>query len=224
MSHIASSSSHRTLLSACVLSVAFLLVGGCAHWSEVTQRPPASAAVTPPPTSDKAPDAVAVVRGCRWNLDGSQPKGSDDFRKMLAAKLREAGLFANVTATDTDSSAGQPRHLAFALTLNEQIHPRAGVNTLKAFVTGISLFILSPLLPMRHGFESEMVLDVERWDGLTKRYSARAEAEASYHMLAMTKHRLALDGAAGKARDACLNALMNQLVSDRGLLLQESSK
>jgi hypothetical protein len=129
--------------------------------------------------------------------------------------LRETQLFSQLIYPDYDQPAleGQ-KYVAARLSVSETADRHAGRNAFKGFVVGASMFLLTPFLPLEYGYASQMTLELQRWDGERKHYTAASQGTAYYQLFGATP--LLTEELKGQVTERCLNDLMVQLVSDAG--------
>ena len=74
------------------------------------------------------------------------------------------------------------------------------------------MFLLSPVIELDYDYAAQASLELERWDGQVKRYEARSAGTAHYHVFGATP--IMIGELKGQVTEACLTALMDQLVRD----------
>ncbi len=199
---------------------AALWICGCSAWGVVTRSPEGADAVKPAQAPGAGPALSASLDAVREMWNGWPAGVSPKFRKRAIEKLQETGLFQAVK----DDAPAAEKLVRITFDVKERFRPHSGANAIKAFFGAVTFFILSPLLPMTYDFESDMTMAVERLDGQTKCYTAKAAGLAKVHLLALPKRKKGFDDAARVVTDANLNALMNQMLANSDWLRQGASE
>lgn len=164
------------------------------------------------PTNDRVPAALGVVRTLR---NGAPLDPSVAFDRRVVSTLHETHLFSHLIYPDHGQPAleGQ-KYVTARLSVSETVDRYAGNNAFKGFVVGASMFLLTPFLPLKYSYASQMTLELQRWDGETKHYTADSYGTIYYQLFSATP--LLTEELKGRVMERCLNALMVKLVSDAG--------
>lgn len=164
---------------------------------------------------DRVPVALGVVRIFR---NGAPLDPSLAFDQRVASVLVETQLFSHLIYPDQGRPSLEGRkHVTVRLLVNETAERHAGWNAFKGFAIGASLFLLAPFVSLEYDYASQMTLELHRWDGHTKRYTAVSSGTAHYHLFGATP--LITEELNGQVTERTLNALMVQLVNDAGLYM-----
>lgn len=190
------------------LLVVFLLTGCTLHWNKIETKPDGADNFVP--YSGGAERCSAVFADLRVKQNGLDVNASTDFQKRFATALKDTKLFESVLVEPTTSMPS--RHVTFSLKVNENQDTNQGANVTKGFIIGLSLYVLTPIIPLSYDFESEMILQAARWDGKTKDYTAKGKGSAGYHLFANAP--VAGNELRAVITNNNVNALMNQLVND----------
>lgn len=192
-----------------------MLLSGCAaHWSNIDLKPDGADSLAPYTGDKKTASCVAIMNDLRVKSNGQEVNASSEFHKRFVANLKDARVFESVVS---DMPATKPeKYVNLSLAVNENQDTNQGANVAKGFFIGLSLYLLTPVLPLSYDFESEMLLNATRWDGKSKQYSAKGNGSASYQLFANA--RMAGSEVRAKVTNNNLNALMNQLVQDTDFL------
>jgi len=191
-------------------TVAFLLLWslvGCSHWVEVKVRPPGSEGVLPAAGRGESHAYMASVKTWSNRVETSP---STDFVRRFARDLEATNAFASVAA-EKPPGVGDG-HVAFSLMVHEEVQPHTGEAVLKGVFIGLSLFLLTPVLPLRSDFESQMELSAMRPDGQARRYETVCKGTAYFHLFG-DAYAAGLQLVA-EVTNCNVNSLMNQIVSD----------
>lgn len=192
-----------------VLQVVFL-VSGCASWTTIKESPPFHENFTGVSPSAQREGLPAILVDCRVTSNGVPAAASQDFINRFVNELNRTGLFQNVRTGFPGSVP--PKIYTLSLSVAENSDPHQGAAMVKGFFIGLSLFTLTPALPLRVDFESQMHLTVSTWDGRSKHYTARGEGAAKFHLFANAAQ--AGQDVVGKVTTANINSLMNQMMQD----------
>jgi hypothetical protein len=83
------------------------------------------------------------------------------------------------------------------------------------------MFLLSPLIWFDYDYGTQMALEVERWDGQVKQYTASSSGSAHYYLFGASPH--IIEELKGRVTDNCLTSLLDQLVRDSTFYLADST-
>jgi hypothetical protein len=170
----------RTLL---VMSGAVLLTG-CGVSIGITEKAAATdlPATARPPNSGPAPRGVIESVAVKRNLVAGDPEPK--LTQEFIAGAQRAAIFSDLSANR--ESRDPMRDIGITLSVNETLDAHRDENQMRQErIERSYLFpIITPFYILYHrfegDFESHMVLDVERWDGETRRYTARARGRMEY--------------------------------------------
>ena len=200
----------KTISTLTACSVLLMVCVGCARWAELTDVPPGTEGVSQPrlTAADRVP---AMLRDIRVTQNGASLAPSLDFERLVLGHLDQAYVFSYLIHTAYAQPPGE-KHVKVRLSLTETVDPHAGANALRGLVIGASMFLLTSVLPFEYDYESQMVLEMERWDGRTRQYTASFKGTAYFHLFGATP--LVTTELKGTVRTACLDSLMTQLAGD----------
>ena len=199
--------------TASVCLALLMMCAGCSRWAQLTEVPPSADGFS---RTLQAQDRVpAVLETVHITQNGARLNPSPDLERRVLGRLHEAQVFSYLIHQHQPNAQPQvEEHVNVRLSVTETVDPHAGENALKGIVIGASMFLLTSLLPFEYDYASQMVLEIERWDGQTRRYVASSSGTAYFHLFGATP--LAAIELKGTVTTACLNSLMNQLVGDVG--------
>lgn len=192
-----------------------MLLSGCtSHWTSIDLKPDGSDSMNPYSGDNKKAGCVAIMSEVRVKNNGLDANASDSFQKRFILNLKDTRIFEAVVQ---DMPTPKPdKYVSLALAVNENHDLHQGSNVTKGIFIGLSLYLLTPVLPLSYDFESHMLLNATRWDGKTKQYVAKGQGNSSFQLYA---NRAAANGdVQSKVMSNNLNALMNQLVKDTDFL------
>ena len=149
---------------------------------------PASAFLSPATASapaDSAGLAIATLRIGDVLFDGKPlAPGTVRYEEIrgsmghFAEQLRQTRIFSEVVTTDSTSVSTGQNTVGFQLSFSEKEDRQVGSNVLKACLVGALTLGLAPT-SSSYGFRSTMSVNVRRWDGITRSYSASSDASGS---------------------------------------------
>lgn len=190
-----------------VAAVAFL--SGCAYSTTLVEKPADSEAFAP--VAPKPSAICAVVSATKATVNGNEGTPSQEFVKRVAGKLSEVGIFTTVA---TDTAAAKSECADIKLRFDETVDPHQGGNMSKAFLTGLTLYILSPALQLSHDYGQKITVDATLPGRPAKQYVAETKGEASYMIYA--NRALLTSELTSKVTTSNLNSIANQISGDGG--------
>jgi 7-keto-8-aminopelargonate synthetase-like enzyme len=132
------------------------------------------------------------------------------FREQLAAA--EIPTIAGSTGPIVPVVLGSPER---AMQVAGQLEERG-------FLVGASMFTLSPFISLNYDYGTQMLLEMERWDGQVKHYTAISNGSAHYHLFGA--HPEVIEQLKGQVTEACLSSLLNQVIQDSTFFLAGSTQ
>lgn len=159
--------------SAASLALAVLLLGGCAP--VIVVEPPEA---EPSIASGTAPapllvEKVAVAGG--W----SRGEASSAFVNRIVMDLRRTRAFEEVLPPAAAASA--PEHVVrLRMGFVEGVDENWGPNLAKAVAIGLSLLLLSPVLPIEVGYRMEVLAQAVTCDDWTRELRSEAHGQVRY--------------------------------------------
>jgi len=211
----------RTLL----VASGAILSAGCGVSIGITERAATThlPAAAQPPNSGPAPRGVIESVAVKRNLvtGDPEPKLTQEF----ISGAQRAAIFSDLS---TDRNSRNPmRDIGITLSVNETLDAHRDENQMRQErIERSYLFpIITPFYILYHrfegDFESHMVLDVERWDGETRRYTARSRGRMEYSYNAdpaPSQQELIRQVTAN-----VLQSLVNQMAGDRSFFVPPSA-
>lgn len=183
---------------------------GCDRWMRVAEppahEPPASALTVA--SDHKSPVMLNTIV---ITQNGAPQNPNAELERRLVGVLQDTRVFSHaVQAGLAEPPSGG--HVEARLLVEERIDPHPGQAAWKGFLIGASMFTLTTLFPLEYDYASRMTLELQRWDGRVRRYTAASEGTAFYHVFGATP--LTATELKGKVTEVCLAGLRNQLVKD----------
>ena len=150
---------------------------------------------------------VGFFKSLRLTIDEAERTPSNEFVSRIRNSFRETNLFLEVSL---EKPAVTYPQVELSLKVTDQLTENRGANAIKAFLSGLTLFLLSPILPQYADLTCEMRLIVVRSDGKSKEYVARTSGTATAGIdLRAQKYELW-----SKATSSNLNSIMSQMIAD----------
>jgi hypothetical protein len=84
------------------------------------------------------------------------------------------------------------------------------------------MFVLAPFTSLNYDYGTEMSLEMERWDGQIKQYSATSNGSAHYNLFGANPE--VIEQLKGQVTEACLSSLLNQVIQDSTFYLASSEQ
>jgi hypothetical protein len=209
----------RPLISS-VLIMALGLGTGCSHWIELA----APADTTPPTSATVATDArVPLLLGTlRVTQNGAPVAPPMILERQVLGAIEATHLFSQHFQSGYTQPAANQAHVSVHLSIDNQVEPHAGQAAWRGFVVGASMFTLAPFISLNYDYGTQMVLDMERWDGQIKRYTATSNGSAHYNLFGVSPD--VIEQLKGQVTEACLSSLLNQVIQDSGFYLASSTQ
>ena len=199
----------RPLLGS-VLVLTLGLGAGCSHWIELSV--PSEAA--PMTSATVATDARVplLFETVRVTYNGASIAPSAILVRQVLGAIEATRLFSQHYQSGYTHPTADQASITVRLSINNLVEPHAGEAAWLGFVVAASMFTLAPVITLDYDYGSEMLLEMERWDGQIKRYRATANGSASYNLFGANPE--VIEQLKGQVTDACLSALLNQVIQD----------
>lgn len=202
-----------------LVAVATAATVGCTRWIDVVPS-------TAPP--DAGAQSIAheervplVMEGLRLVQNGAPQHPSIAVERRILNQVQETGLFSTLIPLGGNGAGLGEKVVVARVTFDETVDPHAGEAAWKGFVIGASMFLLSPAIELDYDYAAQATLELERWDGQVKRYTAQSSGTAHYNLFGATP--IMIDELKGQVTEACLNQLMDQLVGDTQFYVASSA-
>lgn len=156
------------------------LISGCAPRIKIAGSIPKDIVYKPAVSSLNK--CAAVVTEFKV-IENNQVLASDQaVIEHFMKQLRRSEVFGQVV-TGKKRGGQSSCSLEIKVLLNERLSRNLFINSVKAFFVGFSLYLLNPVLPMGHTFNSDMTMDVIRGDGKKQTFQTRVRGKASIPLL-----------------------------------------
>lgn len=193
-----------------------LLATGCYSHISMSKVPPGAESLVPAATENRS--FPAYISSIQVKLNGTPTNISPTFEARLVGRLQETRLFSDVVSILGRERRPNEPHSNLTLHIEEVQHLHSFSNGIKGFFVGVSLFLLSPVLPYSYGHEVNMKLFERMPNGIEKQYLAESRGNIYY---TMDRARQAISELQGKVVEACIISLMNQLISNHYHRIQD---
>ena len=198
-----------TIIGCCGLIVT--LTTGCTRWVEL--MPTVNSSQEPSVREIARDEQVPLVMDTvRMTLNGSPQNPSLETEQRVLGALREIGLFSQLGGTASAEPPASEKFIRARLLFDEAVDSHPGDVAWKSIVIGVSMYVLTPFIPLEYDYATHVALELERWDGQVKRYESQSAGTAHYQLFGATP--LMIDELKGHVTESCLTALMQQIVHD----------
>lgn len=198
-----------------------LPLGGCGASVGITERAIDTSLQAPSAPPNSSPGARGILETViiKRNLVASGPEPL--LTQEFISTALHAGLFSDLNTNRESRNA--MRDVGLVLSVNEILDLHGDENQIRRerIERSFLLPVITPFYILYHkfegDFESTIVLDVERWDGETRRYTARARGRMQYSYNADPEplQRELIRQVTGNV----LQSLINQMAGDRSFLV-----
>ena len=209
----------RPLISS-VLAMTVGLGTGCSHWIELAV--PADAA--PPTSATVATDARVplLLETIRVTHNGSSIAPPTILERQVLGAIEATRLFSQHYQSGYTQPAADQARVTVRLSIDNLVEPHAGQAAWRGFVVGASMFALAPFISLNYDYGTHMALELERWDGQIKRYTATSNGSAHYNLFGASPD--VIEQLKGQVTEACLSSLLNQVIRDSTFYLAGSAQ
>lgn len=203
-----------------VLAMTVGLGTGCSHWIELAApvdiAPPASATVA---TDVRVPLLLETIRVTQ---NGSSIAPPVNLERQVLGAIEATRLFSQHYQSGYTQPATDQARVTVRLSINNLVEPHAGQAAWRGFLVGASMFTLSPFISLNYDYGTQMSLEMERWDGQTKQYTAISNGSARYNLFGANPQ--VIEQLKGQVTEACLSSLLNQVIQDATFYLARSEQ
>jgi hypothetical protein len=208
----------RVFLRPLIGSVLAMTVGlgtGCSHWIELA----APTDATPPATITVAADARVslLLETMRVTHNGSPIAPPAILERQVLGAIEATRLFSQHYQSGYTQPAADQARVTVRLSIDNLVEPHAGQAAWRGFLIGASMFTLAPFIPLNYDYGAQMSLEMERWDGQIKQYTATSNGSAHYNLFGANPE--VIEQLKGQVTEACLSSLLNQVIQDSSFYL-----
>jgi hypothetical protein len=202
-------------LIGCVLALTLGLGTGCSHWIELTAptdtAPPANATVA---TDARVPLLLETIRVTH---NGSSIAPPAILERQVLGAIEATRLFSQHYQSGHAQPAANQARVTVRLSINNLIEPHAGQAAWRGLLVSASMFTLAPFISLNYDYGAQMSLEMERWDGQIKHYTATSNGSAHYKLFGANPE--VIEQLKGQVTEACLSSLLNQVIQDSTFFL-----
>lgn len=212
--------SNVTLRSLVLACCGLVITTGCTRWIEMMASPiegqePASQTIARDEQVPLIMDRIRITR------NGSPQNPSIETEQRILGSLGDIGLFSYLAGRNTAPPTSNEKAIRARILLDEAIESHPGHAAWKGIVIGASMFLLTPFIPLEYDYAAHVTLELERWDGQTKRYESQSAGTARYQLFGASP--LMIDELKGHVMETCLTTLARQLVLDTAFYAASSA-
>jgi len=208
-----------TIIRCC--GVAAILATGCSRWIELAPSPDPAKPGGIAQSIARQEQVPLLMDQVQLSRNGAPQNPSPETAQRLLGTFKDIGLFARTGLMDDATTVGGEKAVHARILIDELIDPHPGDAAWKGIVIGASMFLLTPVIPLQYDYASHVSLELERWDGQIKRYESQSAGTGHYHLFGATP--LMVDELKGHVMEACLTALMQQVVQDTSFYTASSA-
>ena len=203
-----------------VLAMTLGLGTGCSHWIELAvptdAAPPASATVA---TDARVPLLLETIRVTH---NGSSIAPPAILERQVLGAIEATRLFSQHYQSGYTQPAADQARVTVRLSIDNLVEPHAGQAAWRGLVIGASMFTLAPFISLNYDYGTAMSLEMERWDGQIKHYTAISNGSAHYHLFGANPD--VIEQLKGQVTEACLSSLLNQVIQDSTFYLTSNQQ
>jgi hypothetical protein len=210
---------HWIILGLVVLTTT-MTVGCTTRWIDVIPDPTSrQEAVTQSILNNER--VPLVMDGFRMTQNGAPQNPSTEVERRILNTVHDTHLFSTLVPLGGNSPSPSDKVVTARITFDETIDSHSGETAWKGFLIGASMFLLSPVIDLNYDYAAEASLELGRWDGQVKRYTARSAGTAHYTVFAASP--TLIGELKGQVTEACLTKLMDQLIRDTNFYMASSA-
>jgi hypothetical protein len=203
------------LLIGSILTVTLGLGTGCSHWIELA----GPTETTPPVSATVATDARVplLLETIRVTHNGSAIAPPAILERQVLGAIEATRLFSQHYQSGHAQPVASQARVTVRLSIDNLVEPHAGQAAWRGLLVGASMFTLAPFIPLNYDYGAQMSLEMERWDGQTKHYSATSNGSAHYYLFGANPE--VIEQLKGQVTEACLSSLLDQVIQDSTFFL-----
>jgi len=203
-----------------VLAMTLGLGTGCSHWIELA----VSTDVAPTTSATVATDArvPVLLRTLQVTQNGAPVAPPTVLERQVLGAIEATRLFSQHYQSGFTHPAMEQARVTVHLSIDNLVDPHAGQAAWRGFVVGASMFTLAPFISLNYDYGTHMALEMERWDGQIKRYTATSNGSAHYNLFGASPD--VIEQLKGQVTEACLSSLLNQVIEDSSFYLASNTQ
>jgi hypothetical protein len=198
-----------------VLAMTLGLGTGCSHWIELA----APTDISPSANATVATDARVplLLETIRVTHNGSSIAPPAILERQVLGAIEATRLFSQHYQSGYQQPAANQARVTVRLSIDNLVEPHAGQAAWRGFLVSASMFTLAPFISLNYDYGAQMSLEMERWDGQTKQYTATSNGSAHYNLFGANPE--IIEQLKGQVTEACLSSLLNQVIQDSAFYL-----
>jgi hypothetical protein len=198
-----------------VLAMTLGLGTACSHSIELAAPtdtiPSANATVA---TDARVPLLLETIRVTH---NGSSIAPPAILERQVLGAIEATRLFSQHYQSGYTQPAANQARVTVRLSIDNLVEPHAGQAAWRGFLVSASMFTLAPFISLNYDYGAQMSLEMERWDGKTKQYTATSNGSAHYNLFGANPE--IIEQLKGQVTEACLSSLLNQVIQDSAFYL-----
>lgn len=202
-----------------VLAMTLGLGTACSHSIELAaptdSASPANATVA---TDARVPLLLETIRVTH---NGSSIAPPAILERQVLGAIEATRLFSQHYQSGYQQPEANQAHVTVRLSIDNMVEPHAGQAAWRGFLVSASMFTLAPFISLNYDYGANMSLEMERWDGQIKRYTATSNGSAHYNLFGANPE--VIEQLKGQVTETCLSSLLNQVIQDSTFYLAGST-
>lgn len=193
-----------------VLAMALGLGTACSHSIELaTPADTAPSANTIVATDARVPLLLETIRVTH---NGSSIAPPANLERQVLGAIEATRLFSQHYQSGYTQPAENLARVTVRLSIDNLVEPHVGQAAWRGFLVSASMFTLAPFISLNYDYGAQMSLEMERWDGQIKQYTATSTGSAHYNLFGANPE--IIEQLKGEVTEACLSSLLNQVIQD----------
>lgn len=194
-----------------VVAGSVALLGGCGFSTKLVEAPKLSESFIP--TAPRPTAVCAFIASSKATVNGQDMVHTPGYLKIVADRLAQTGLFSPVAYDPaTAKLADTSKCAAIRLATEEAYDHHNLANAGKAFVDGLTLFLLSPVVKPSIDYSQRLAVTVTLPDKSSRSYEAMTKGEGDFYPYA--DQTSMYQELSSKVQTANLNSIGNQVGGD----------
>ncbi|MDN5942437.1 MAG: hypothetical protein L0H94_11190, partial [Nitrospira sp.] len=203
-----------------VLAMTLSLGIGCSHRIELA-----------PSTDTASPARATVATDARMPLlletirvthNGSSIAPPAILERQVLGAIEATRLFSQHYQSGYTQPETNQARVTVRLAIDNLVEPHAGQAAWRSLLVSASMFTLAPFISLNYDYGAQMSLEMERWDGQIKHYTATSNGSARYDLFGASPE--VIEQLKGQVTEACLSSLLNQVIQDSTFYLASSEQ
>jgi hypothetical protein len=203
-----------------MLAITLGLGTGCSHQIELTH--PTDATLLANATVATDARMPLLLETVRVTHNGSAIAPPAMLERQVFGAIEATRLFSQHYQAGYTQPPANQAHVIVRLSIDNLVEPHAGQAAWRGLLVGASMFTLAPFISLNYDYGTHMSLEMERWDGKIKHYSATSNGSAHYKLFGANPE--VIEQLKGQVTEACLSSLLNQVIQDSTFYLASSEQ